>query len=106
MDFWNLALLVPSNGMCRKIYSSWVLLLLYVVDMDFFGDIAFFGKFMVVKVRLWNTYPERAEAPISFVPVPGGWYGGVHVLIRLCFTPLSNKQWSEAWKSQMQKLYD
>ena len=53
----------------QKIHSSGVLL--YVVEMDFYGDIAFYGKFMVVWERLWsNTYPERGEAPIGFVPVP------------------------------------
>jgi hypothetical protein len=42
----------------QKIYSSWVLL--YVVDMDFFGDIAFFGKFMVTP-----TQKERRGSPTS-----------------------------------------
>jgi hypothetical protein len=55
----------------QKIASSGVLL--YVVEMDFYGDIAFFGNFMVVWECLWsNTYPERGEAPIGFVPVLAG----------------------------------
>jgi hypothetical protein len=56
----------------QKIHSSGVLL--YVVALNFYGDKAFFGKFMVVRVRLWsNTNPDRGEAPIGQNPV---WAGG------------------------------
>jgi hypothetical protein len=38
--------------------------------LNFYGDKAFFGKFMVVRVRLWsNTNLERGEAPIGQIPV-------------------------------------
>jgi hypothetical protein len=41
-----------------------------VVALNFYGDKAFFGKFMVVRVRLWsNTNLERGEAPIGQIPV-------------------------------------
>mgnify|MGYP006165656407 CR=1 FL=1 len=57
----------------QKIPSSGVLL--YVVALNFYGGKAFFGKFMVVRVRLWsNTNPERGEAPIGQIPV---WADGV-----------------------------
>jgi hypothetical protein len=50
----------------QKIHSSGVLL--YVVALNFYGDKAFFGKF--VRVRLWsNTNLERGEAPIGQIPV-------------------------------------
>jgi hypothetical protein len=50
----------------QKIASSGVLL--YVVALNFYGDKAFFGKF--VRVRLWsNTNQERGEAPIGQIPV-------------------------------------
>ena len=56
----------------QKIHSSGVLL--YVVALNFYGNKAFFGKFMVVRVRLWsNTNPERGEAPIGQNLV---WAGG------------------------------
>jgi len=56
----------------QKIHSSGVLL--YVVALNFYGGKAFFGKFMVVRVRLWsNTNPERGEAPIGQNLV---WAGG------------------------------
>jgi hypothetical protein len=52
----------------QKIPSSGVLL--YVVALNFYGDKAFFGKFMVVRVRLWpNINPERGEAPIGQIPI-------------------------------------
>jgi hypothetical protein len=52
----------------QKIPSSGVLL--YVVALNFYGGKAFFGKFMVVRVRLWsNTNLERGEAPIGQIPV-------------------------------------
>jgi hypothetical protein len=56
----------------QKIPSSGVLL--NVVALNFYGGKAFFGKFMVVRVRLWsNTNLERGEAPIGQIPV---WAGG------------------------------
>jgi hypothetical protein len=56
---------MPSSGV-----------LLYVVALNFYGGKAFFGKFMVVRVRLWsNTNQERGEAPIGQIPV---WAGGEH----------------------------
>jgi hypothetical protein len=76
----------------QKIHSSGVLL--YVVALNFYGYKAFFGKFMVVRVRLWsNTNLVRGEAPIGQIPV---WADGVQ-----CFVSKWRSFWGEEKRSKI-----